>query len=196
MSTAENVETAPGPVGSKVGWVFLSITRISIGFYFLWAFIDKLIGLGFSTCRERVEGAWVAGGAVDVGCDAAWISGGRVTQGYLGSSSGPLADFFINLGDYAWTDWIFMAGLFGVGLSLILGIGTRVGMWAGVAMLTMMYVSHAWPGQVSSNPLVDSHWIEAVAIIAIVQLELSHQAIGLGKWWRKLPIVQKNRWLI
>ena len=191
MATTESpVSTVDNQGGSRAGWTFLSITRIVLGFTFLWAFFDKLIGLGFSTCRGEA--------GVDVMCERAWLSGGRITEGYLGASSGPLADFFANLGTYAWTDWIFMAGLLGVGLSLMLGIGTRIGMISAVAMLTMMFLAHGFPFLSAGlqNPIVDSHVIQAVAVIAVVLMELKRQAIGLGTWWRKLDIVQKNPWLV
>ncbi|WP_084077873.1 DoxX family protein [Demequina sp. NBRC 110057] len=188
VPTSSEVE---GPVGSKTGWVFLSITRIVIGFYFFWAFIDKLFGLGFSTCRAE-------DGSVEVMCDRAWLSGARITEGYLGSSSGPFADFFASLGEQAWTDWPFMLGLCGIGLALMLGIGTRVGMWSGCIMLAMMWISHSWPGEGgnTTNPFVDDHIIMIVAIIGVVLVELRYQAVGLGPWWRSLDVVQKQRWLI
>jgi thiosulfate dehydrogenase [quinone] large subunit len=193
MTTSQNIDTAAETRAPGRGaWKMLSVLRIGIGFIFFWAFLDKLFGLGFSTGRDRDTGAITLGG------DSAWINGGRITEGYLGSSSGPFADFFSGLGAHAWTDWFFMLGLAGVGIALMLGIGTRIGMWAGIAMLTMMYISHSWPGQGgnTTNPFVDDHIIEIVAIIAIVQLELSRQSIGLGKWWREMDIVKKNRWLI
>lgn len=194
MSTnTGNQAVATDAVHGRAGWRVLSATRILIGFYFLWAFLDKLIGLGFATCRDGETGA------ITVGCDASWLNGGRITQGYLGSSSGPFADFFQNLGTQAWTDWPFMIGLAGIGLALILGIGTRVAAVSGVLMLAMMYISHAWPGQGgnTTNPFVDEHVIYAVAIVAIVLLEASYrQAVGLGEKWKTLDVVQKNRWLI
>ncbi|WP_061965208.1 DoxX family membrane protein [Demequina aurantiaca] len=181
------------PIKGRAGWVLLSVTRILIGFTFLWAFLDKTFGLGFSTCRDRESGA------ITLNCDASWINGGRITEGYLGSSSGPLKDFFVSLGSQPWTDWAFMIGLAGVGLALILGIGTRIAAVGGAALLAMMYVSHAWPGQGgnTTNPFVDDHMINAVAIFAIVILEIHFvQKIGLGEKWKKLEIVKKNRWLI
>lgn len=189
-STESPVSTVETASGSRAGWIFLSITRIVLGFTFLWAFFDKLIGLGYSTCNTD--------GTIEVMCERAWLSGGRITEGYLGASSGPLSDFFTTLGTWAWTDWAFMAGLLGVGLALILGIGTRVAMVAGVAMLTMMFLAHGFPfvGRGLTNPIIDSHVIQAVAMISVVLLELNRQAIGLGTWWRKLDVVQKNRWLI
>lgn len=191
MATTESpVSKVENRVAPRSGWIFLSITRIVLGFTFLWAFLDKLIGLGWSTCKGE--------SGIEVMCERAWLSGGRITEGYLGASSGPLADFFATLGTYAWTDWVFMIGLLGVGLALMLGIGTKVGMLSAAAMLTMMFLAHGFPfvGGNATNPIVDSHVIQAVAVIAVVLMELERQAIGLGSWWRRLEIVQKNPWLV
>ena len=194
MSTTGRTTTAiEGPVGSRAGWVMLSITRIAIGFYFLWAFLDKLFGLGFSVCRTTAEDGTFT---IDAMCDAAWINGGRVTEGYLvygGNVNSPFHDFFVNLGGQAWTDIPFMVGLLGVGLTLMLGIGTRVGMVSGIAMLGMMYLTQM---PTSTNPFLDDHIIMIVAVSAAVLLEVRYQAIGLGSWWKRLDLVQKQRWLV
>lgn len=183
MSTETATTSEPVAVpltGSRVGWVFLSLTRIAIGFIFLWAFFDKLLGLGFSTCRQD-------DGSIKYLCDDAWVNGARITEGYLGSSTGPFADFFADLGKQAWTDWPFMLGLFGIGFALCFGVGTKLVMFAGPAMLALMYVSHYWPGTAGAmqNPFVEEHMVEALAIIGIVLVELGHQSIGFGTWWRK-----------
>lgn len=178
---------------SKLGWVMLSVSRIALGFVFLWAFLDKLIGLGFSTCRTVAEDGTFS---IDAMCDKAWLNGGHVTEGYLvygGNVNSPFHDFFVNLGADRWTDWPFMLGLAGVGIALMLGIGTRIGAWAGSAMLLFMYLTQMFP---STNPILDEHIVYILAIIAIVALELSRQTVGLGSWWRKLPIVKKNPWLV
>jgi len=164
-----------------VGWVFLSLTRIAIGFIFLWAFFDKLFGLGFSTCRDPETGT------ITVMCDSAWLKGAAVTEGYLNSSSGPFADFFKGLADERWTDWIFMAGLLGIGFALCFGVGTKVALFVTPLMLALMYISHSWPNQGgnTTNPFVDDHVIEALAVIGIVLVELGHQSIGFGEWWKR-----------
>lgn len=183
-------EVASVNAGSKLGWVMLSITRIAIGFVFLWAFFDKLIGLGLSTCRDAKTGA------VTVMCDGAWLKGGPVTEGYLvygGNPSSPFHDFFVRLGAERWADWPFMIGLLSVGLALTLGIGTKLGACAGSVMLLFMYLTQLWP---SNNPIIDEHVIYILTTFAIVWLELGRQSIGLGKWWRSLPLVQSNSWLI
>lgn len=187
MSTETTMSSEPVATpltGNRVGWVFLSLTRIAIGFIFLWAFFDKLFGLGFSTCRTTAEdGSYT----IDVMCDKAWINGARITEGYLSTSTGPFADFFKNLGTQAWTDWPFMLGLLGIGFALCFGVGTKVVMVVGPLMLAFMYVSHYWPGTAgaSQNPFVEDHMVQALAIIGITLVELGHQSIGFGTWWRK-----------
>ncbi|WP_082092102.1 hypothetical protein [Demequina pelophila] len=176
---------------SRFGWAMLSITRIALGFYFLWAFLDKFLGLGFSTCRTAAEDGSFT---IDAFCERAWINGGAITEGYLvygGNVNSPFNAFFVELGGQRWTDWPFMLGLLGVGLALILGIGTKVGAWAGTAMLLMMYATQMWP---TTNPVLDDHIVMALAMLAIVYVELAHQSIGLGKWWRGL--VGEKSWLV
>lgn len=171
----------------------LSVTRIALGFVFLWAFLDKLLGLGFSTCRKVAEDASFS---IDAFCDKAWVNGGHVTEGYLvygGNPNSPFNDFFVDLGGQRWTDWIFMVGLLGIGLALMLGIGTKIAAWSGAALLIFMYLTQMLP---STNPVLDDHIVYALAGLGIVYVELQRQSIGLGKVWRKLAIVQKNKWLV
>lgn len=172
---------------SSLGWTALSITRIFIGWVFLWAFLDKLLALGFSTGRDR------ATGEVAVLGERAWVNGAHVTEGYLANASGPMGEFFQGWADVRFFDWVFMLGLLGVGLALILGIGTKIGAISAAAMLALMYLANF---DNSNNPFMDDHIIYAVAGIGIAWVELERQAIGLGRWWRTLPIVQKNTWLV
>ena len=84
--------------------------RIATGFVFLWAFFDKLFGLGYSTPSER-----------------AWINGGSPTKGFLGSiEAGPFASTFRSIAGDWWVDWLFMVGLLAVGLAVMLGVGLRL----------------------------------------------------------------------
>jgi thiosulfate dehydrogenase [quinone] large subunit len=185
MSTEATMTSEPAAAsltGHRLGWVFLSLTRIAIGFIFLWAFFDKLLGLGYSTCRTTAEdGSYT----IDVMCDSAWINGARITEGYLvyaGNPNSPFNDFFTELGGQAWTDWPFMLGLLGIGFALCFGVGTKVAMFAGPLMLTFMYMTQMPP---VNNPILDDHLVQALAIIGIVLVELGHQSIGLGEWWKR-----------
>jgi thiosulfate dehydrogenase [quinone] large subunit len=90
-------------------YVFAGL-RISLGFIFLWAFIDKVFGLGFSTPAK-----------------GAWINGASPTKGFLANSAkGPFADFYHSIAGTTWANWLFMAALAGVGVALVLGIGMRI----------------------------------------------------------------------
>jgi len=196
-TTTSDTEVA---TGSKLGYVSLSLARIGIGFVFFWAFIDKLLALGFHTGRDDETGA------VDYFGPAAWISGGHITEGYLKSAAGEFGgepagvygEMFKGWGDFAIgafrpLDWLFMLGLAGVGIALMLGIGTKLGAWSGVGLLGLMYIAHF---DNTNNPLIDEHIVYALAVVGIVFVELKYQAIGLGKLWRKIPLVQKNGWLV
>ena len=106
-------------VTSKSARLILGLLRLAVGFVFLWSFLDKTFGLHYSTGPSR-----------------AWINGGTPAQSYLtGATTGkPLASFFESLSTPA-TDWVFMLGLLGIGVALILGIGTRLAALAGVVIL-------------------------------------------------------------
>lgn len=117
--------------------------RVLIGFIFLWAFLDKTIGLGLATKPE-----------------SAWINGGSPTYGFLTyGTKGPFASFFQNLAGNASIDWVFMLGLLFVGIALIINKYTRLGALAGLLMLVLMYLAALWP---ENNPIVDEHIVYAV----------------------------------
>ncbi|MEE8870299.1 MAG: DoxX family protein [Acidipropionibacterium acidipropionici] len=160
----------------------LAVLRIATGAMFLCPFFDKSFGLGFSTTT-----------------DMAWINGGSPTQGFLGNLD-PAKPFSGVLSAIASpvTDWLFMIGMLGVGLALILGIGTRVAGAAGALLMGMLYLAvlPAVSGQEpSTNPVVDQHIILALVAI-IVPLTRAGDTWGLGRWWRSLPLVKRNPWLI
>lgn len=160
----------------------LAVTRISLGFVFLWAFFDKLLGLGFSTCRDATTNA------VTTLCDSAWVSGGSPTTGFLKfGTSGPLADFYQSLAGNGFVDWVFMIGLLGIGLGLMLGIAMRLSTISGIAMMLMMYSATLLP---ETNPLIDDHIIYAL-VLAILHTANAQQVFGYGQEWASLSIVKK-----
>ena len=188
-TTAAHLEhmDAPGSVLSKTAARALAVLRISTGFVFLWAFLDKLFGLGYSTPGER-----------------AWINGGSPTKGFLSNVEvGPFQDFFHSIAGSTWANWLFMLGLLGIGVALVLGIGLRLAAIATVVMMAAMWLAEFPLSQTtaagepsgSTNPIVDYHWIYAVAAV-VAALTYAGHTWGLGKWWAGLPIVQRNRWLI
>jgi thiosulfate dehydrogenase [quinone] large subunit len=161
-------------------------TRLSLGFTFLWAFLDKTFALGFATGKDA------ATGAVDYFGPAAWINGGSPTEGFLTfGTKGPLADFYANLAGNPVVDWIFMLGLLGIGLALMLGVGMRIAAGSGALLLLMMWSATLLP---DNNPFIDDHIIYAL-VLGLLALMGAGTTWGLGKQWEKLPIVQRNGWL-
>ena len=166
-----------GTEKSTWGYTLLGLARLMVGFTFLWAFLDKTFGLGFSTPAA-----------------GSWLQGGSPTSGFLGGSiagGNPFADVWaVFLAISPVTDVLFMLGLLGVGLALMLGIGTRVAAVSGAAMYTLMYLA-AFP--MSTNPLYDTHLLLAVAVLAMAGLAAGDH-LGLGKPWNRL--VKGNRFLV
>ena len=171
-------------VTSSAGRRVLAVARLATGFIFLWAFLDKTFGLHYST------GAAVAEGDPS----ASWLNGGTPSQGFLSfAAQGPFKGFFNSISGVG-TDWLFMLGMLGVGLAVMLGIGLRVSAVAGSIIMAMMWLAE-WPlKQGSTNPLVDYHVIYALVLILGAVL-LAGDTWGLGRRWAKLPIVQRCGWL-
>jgi thiosulfate dehydrogenase [quinone] large subunit len=180
-------ELAPGTIITTGAAKFLAVFRVVLGFEFLWAFLDKTFGLGYATPAER-----------------AWINGGSPTKGFLSNVAvGPFESTFHTIAGAAWADWLFMAGLLGIGVALILGIGLRIAAVSGTLMMALMWAAE-WPlakltsagePSMSTNPIVDYHIIYALALIALAVTFAGH-VWGLGRRWAKLGFVQRNRWLI
>jgi len=168
-----SVTTGTGQISTATGYV-LGLLRIVMGWYFLWAFIDKTFGLGYSTPAEN-----------------AWVNGGSPTTGYLSGVEGPFAGVYNGLAGSTAIDWVFMIGLLGIGLALIMGIGMRIAAAAGALMLVMMFGASL---PLITNPLIDGHLIEAITVIALAMLGAGRY-LGLGNAWARMPIVQNNRWL-
>jgi thiosulfate dehydrogenase [quinone] large subunit len=149
----------------------LAITRIAIGWVFLWAFLDKTFGLGFAT--ERAD---------------AWVNGGSPTSGYLNfaTEGKTFHDFFASVASPA-ADWLFMIGLLGIGLALILGIGMWIAAISGSVMLVLMWAAGL---PLENNPFMDDHIIYALVLVALA-IYGAGRTWGLGRTWEALPIVHK-----
>lgn len=170
----EKVE-APGSMLTHAAARALAVLRVSTGFVFLWAFLDKTFGFGYATPTER-----------------AWINGGSPTKGFLSSVEvGPFQDFFHDIAGTGWANWAFMLGLLGIGLALTLGIGMRIAAAAGALLLVLMWTAVLPP---DNNPFMDDHLIYA-GILAVLALTAAGNTLGLGTYWNRLPIVQKLPWL-
>jgi len=151
-----------------------ALLRILLGFIFLWAFLDKLIGLGFSTAKEK-----------------AWILGGSPTLGFLINSAGPLSSFYNSIAGHPATNILFMLGLLLIGLSLILGIGIKIASYSGILLMFLMWTAVLPP---ANNPIIDDHIIYIFVLIGVL-ISNAGRYYGLGLRWSKLKLVKKNKWL-
>jgi thiosulfate dehydrogenase [quinone] large subunit len=137
--------------------------------------LDKLLGLGKSTPAAR-----------------AWLEGGSPTSGFLKGVTGPdsvnpLKDVYSVFVGHSWADWLFMIGLLGIGLALILGIGMRVAAVSGTVLMLMMYGASL---PIATNPFLDDHIIYAMVMI-VLALTYAGDTLGLGKVWGRTALVQK-----
>ena len=129
----------------KLSWLGL---RLMMGLIFLWAFVDKLFGLGFATTAEN-----------------AWIKGGSPTSGFLlNTTRGPLVEFFKGLSGMPAVDWLFMLGLLFVGLTVTFNRYLKWGALAGSAMLLLMYLAVFPP---ANNPLLDDHLVYILILVLL-----------------------------
>ena len=160
----------------------LALLRIGFGLTFLWAFFDKLFALGYATGR-------LEDGSVDRFGDAAWINGGSPTEGFLKfGADGPFKDFYNGIAGDAWVNWLFMLGLFGIGIALTLGIGMRIAATAGVIMYILMW-SVVLPPE--NNPVLDEHILGALSMVVLAAY-YAGDTWGLGKVWAATKTVKDN----
>ena len=116
-----------------------------MAFIFLWAFFDKVFGLGFSTKRTD-----------------AWIHGGSPTAGFLNfGTHGFFAPYFKGLAGIQVIDWLFMVGLLFIGITLLVNKYVLWGAVAGIIMMVLMWLATFPP---VNNPLVDEHIVYALVL--------------------------------
>ena len=150
--------------------------RFVIGGIFLWAFFDKLFGLKFATIPEE-----------------AWLAGGSPTYGFLTfGTKGPFAEIFQSMAGNVFVDWVFMLGLLGIGLALLLGIGTRLASYSGATMMLLMYLAVLPP---EHHPFLDEHIACLFVLLVLPQTHCGY-AFSLHKWWSNLKFIKKHSWLI
>ena len=149
----------------------LAVLRIMFGFYFLWAFLDKTFGLGFATPAER-----------------AWVNGGSPTRGFLSGVEGPFAGVYQAIAGNAFIDVLFMVGLLGIGLALLLGIGMRVAATAGFVLYLMMWTVALPP---ENHPFLDEHILGAISMVVLAAY-YAGDTWGFGKAWASNKFVKDN----
>lgn len=149
---------------------------------FLWAFLDKLLALGYATGVDRETGA------IDRFGDAAWINGGSPTTGFLSNATGPFKCLFESMAGAAWADWLFMAGLLAIGVALILGIGMRIAAASGALLLVFMWMASL---PLDNNPFMDDHLVYAMVLIGLAATHAG-DTLGFGRQWARTHLVGQH----
>lgn len=157
----------------KKGEVLTGLLRISLGITFLWAFLDKVFGLGFTTAPEN-----------------SWLSGASPTMGFLANAThGPFASVFQAMAGSVIVDWLFMMGLLLIGTALTFGLATRLASYSGTLLLFLMWLAVLPP---EHHPFMDEHIIYALALLLLDSLGAG-KYLGMEKWWHSLKIVKKHK---
>ena len=180
-ATEERTDSVPDRIIVAAGQKWSGVVRILLGFTFLWAFLDKNFGWGYSSTS-----GWMFG-----------TGKGNPTAGFLKfgvNPNGPLHDFYTNLAPSSPNsiiNWLFMAALLGAGVGLMLGIGMRIScVGASILLLSMFLAVAPWSKYVdkggstvaSNNPLLDEHIIYASTLM-LLMFVCAGRYWGLGRWW-------------
>lgn len=152
---------------TRVQAIGLVVLRTLVGWHFLYEAYFKLLLPGWTRAGKPL---------------AHWSA-----AGYLAAATGPFAGAFHALGTSnlaPWIDRAVPAGLLFVGLSLLLGLFTRLGCLVAIAMLSLFYLS-AIPttgvpatGQEGAYLLVSKNLIELAAVVVIMTFH-TEQIAGL-----------------
>ena len=168
--SAAHLDSSQGSSAPALAAV-LGITRLAMGWVFVWPFLDKTFGLGHETASAD-----------------AWINGGSPTSGFLGhATSGPLSSIYQSLAGQAWADWLFMLGLLGIGVALVLGVAVRLAAFAGGTLLILMWSAVLPP---ENNIFLDDHIVYAL-VLAILALSHAGATYGLGSTWERFGAVRR-----
>jgi thiosulfate dehydrogenase [quinone] large subunit len=158
--------------------VTLVLLRTLIGWHFLYEGLYKF---------RLSQPAWSPEGT---GPMTAWTS-----SGFLEASTGPLgrlAHFALAHGWLPWVDKLVMFGVAAVGLSLILGLLTRLGCIGGLVLLSMFYLlaipttGMPQPHAEGSYLFVNKTLIEGIAVLVVLAFDTGRIA-GLDRLWRERP---------
>ena len=152
------------------GLYVLAAFRVLTGWIMLWPFLDKMFGLGFQTPH---------GGG--------WIDGVSPSSYVVYVTDGVFKDFYASLaGDFV-IDVVLMAALLVLGVTLTLGIASKLTTFGMCAFLLVMYSLHVPP---ADNPVVDYHILLVLGVLATYFLG-GYEKLSLHPRWTELSIVKR-----
>ena len=152
----------------KLGNKWLAVTRVTIGWLFLYAGITKVL-------------------------DPTWSAGGFAKSAKTFSS---MYAFFASPGQIDWVNFVNQWGLTLIGISLILGIGVRLSSSLGAVLMMFYYFpTLEFPYAGEHSYIVDEHVIYASLLIYLAAVRAG-RVWGLEGWFgetflKKFPEFQK-----
>lgn len=151
---------------------FITLLRFTMSGIMLWAFFDKVFGLGFATMPE-----------------SSWLSGVSPTQGFLtfGTKGKFLAEIFQAMSGNIIVDMLFMGGLLGIGTSLLVGAGVKIAGYSGALMMFLMWLSLYPP---VNNPVLDEHIVYLFVFLMFSRMPIGY-GYGIRSWWSKTSVVKR-----
>ena len=162
---------------SGTAWSIFAI-RLSLGFVFLWAGYEKIV---------------------------TELGGKFATSGFLSHVSGPFAFVFTGMAGNPAVEYLLVWGELLIGISLMLGVFTRVGAVSGALMTLLLYMS-TLPAQaatfsgsyldflMSKNALVSYYIIYIFVFVAFVFL-VPGRFLGLDGVFHNLGFVERRKTL-
>ena len=154
------------------GAFVFGILRIMIGLMLLWAFFDKLFGLGYPTPSGM-----------------GYLDGGSPTEGFLMmASNGTFGWLFKPMVDiHQVLDVLIIVSMLGLSIGLILGIGKKICCVGGMVMFLIFYLALC---PIDDNPILDYHLIYIVILFGVLVTN-SCKVLGLGKMWSDTELVKR-----
>ena len=135
--------------------------RTAIGWHFLYEAYYKIISPSAWSATGTPLGRWTS-------------------AGYLKGASGPLAGLFQRLVNGGWTPWLdrgVKIGLLLIGLSLILGLCTKLGATGALFFLSLFYLLYIplmgvpQPNTEGTYLIVNKTLIEAIAVCVLLAFD-------------------------
>ncbi len=152
------------------GEYVLAIFRILIGWIMFWPFLDKLFGLGYATPAGY-----------------GYVDGGSPSSFVVYVTSGIFKDFYTSIAGNDLIDILLLLGCLILGLTLILGIASKLTSIFTTIFLLIMYSLSIPP---ADNPLIDYHIILIFGLWAIYFLN-GYDKLSLYEKWRGSRIVKR-----
>lgn len=144
-------------------------SRFIMGWIFFWPFLDKMFGLGHETPAGM--------GLIDGFSPTSFVT--QIADGWF-------KDFFISIGGNPVTDFLFMAGLLLIGLTMIVGITSKITTISGCAFCFVLYLAEFPP----KTALILDYHLVFILFMIVLYLFGTYETYSLMKWWKKMPIVR------